>query len=396
MRRRTFLQLFTGATVAALPGFRRQAASPRRIVVVGSGIIGASIAYHLARRGADVTVCEREAPAAGATSRSFAWINASAGKQPDHYHRLNRLSALAHRHVEADVGGSYRVKWGGSVQWADDVEAARDLRRDVRSQQARGYPMHLIDEATFAALEPHVRPDRPVLAAARSDEEGSLDPAAATRALVEASEREGVRYEMPREVVGLDLRWGRLDRVRTSEGDLEADTIVIAAGVDTPRLAAMAGLHVPLRRSPGLLAHTTPAPELLGRVVLAPSGAMKQKLDGGLVLSGGFSGVAVPDDPGAVAGEILARAKTLIPDANGVELARHTVGYRPLPLDGHPVIGFAEGAPDVYVAVMHSGITLSPLVGRMAASEILDGVRIEMLEPYRVERFEGGSPSPHG
>jgi glycine/D-amino acid oxidase-like deaminating enzyme len=389
MQRRTFLQLFAGASVATLPSFRSQSA-PGKIVVVGGGIIGSSIAYHLARRGADVTVCEKQGPAAGATSKSFAWINASASKQPYHYHRLNRLSALAYKHLEPEVGGSFKVKWGGSVQWAGDPEGVRDLRRDVTAQQTRGYPIRLIDEAEFAELEPNVRPDGPVLAAAYSREEGSIDPSAVTMGLVEAGRREGVRYEYPCEVTGLGLRWGRLERVETTTGAIEADAIVIAAGVDTPTLAAMAGLQVPLRESPGLLAHSAPGPELLGRVVLAPSGALKQKLDGGLVLSGGFSGVAVPDDPEAIAQEVLAQAQRLIPDAAGVEFDGYTIGFRPLPADGHPVIGFAEGAPDVYLAVMHSGVTLSPLVGRLAASEILDGVRVEMLEPYRVERFEGG------
>jgi len=61
-----------------------------------------------------------------------------------------------------------------------------------------------------------------------------------------------------------------------------------------------------------------------------------------------------------------------------------------MPQDGLPVLGFSEGAPDVYVAVMHSGVTLAPLVGRLVASEILDGLSIELLEPYRVSRFERG------
>lgn len=394
MHRRTFLELFTGATLSALPGFRGRA--PNKVVVVGSGIIGSSIAYHLARRGADVTVCEREAPAAGATANSFAWINASAGKRPYHYYRLNRMSALAYRHLEAEVGGSLRVKWGGSLEWATAAESARELRRDVAAQEAWGYPTRLIDEATFAALEPRLRPDGAVLAAAHSEEEGSIDPAAATHGLVEAALAAGARFHYPSEVTGLGLRWGRLHRVETTSGDLEADAIVLAAGVDTPGLAAQAGVSVPLRESPGLLAHTVPAPDLLGRVVLAPSGAMKQKLDGRMVISGGFGGMAVPDDPIAAAQEVLDQAMKLIPDAGSVELERYTIGYRPMPADGHPVLGFAEGAPDVYVAVMHSGVTLAPLVGRLAASEILDGVRVEMLEPYRVERFEETGPAVHG
>ena len=389
MRRRTLFQLFAGVSVSALPGFRFQSRAPRRVVVVGSGVVGSSIAYHLARRGVEVTVCEKEAPASGATSKSFAWINASAGKRPYHYYRLNRLSALAYRHLEAEVGGDLRVKWGGSLEWAEEAETARDMRRAVAEQQAWGYPIRLIEADDFKALEPGLEPGGPVLAAAWTREEGSIDPELATWALVEAARREGARVEYPCEVTGIDLNGGSLNRVRTSLGDLEADALVIAAGVDTPSLAAMAGMRVPLRDSPGLLAHSVPVPRVLGRVVLAPGGAMKQKLDGSIVVSGGFGGRPVSDDPAGQAAEILRRAKTLIPEAHGADLARLTIGWRPVPEDGYPVLGFSGATPNVYVAVMHSGITLAPLVGRLVASEILDGVQVEMLEPYRPSRFEG-------
>ncbi|MDH3223577.1 MAG: FAD-binding oxidoreductase [Gemmatimonadota bacterium] len=389
MRRRTFLRISAGVSVSALPGFRSASKATGRVVVVGGGIIGSSIAYHLARRGAEVTVCEKQAPASGATSKSFAWINASAGKQPYHYYRLNRLSALAYRRLEADVGGDFQVKWGGSLEWAEEPEDARTLRRNVARQQAWGYPIHLIQDSEFRALEPDLRPAGPVLAATRTREEGSIDPERATLALLEAGKEQGVRVEYPCEVTGIDLRWGSLRGVDTTRGRLEADALVIAAGVDTPRLGTMVGLTVPLRDSPGLLAHSQPGPDLLGRVALAPSGAMKQKLDGSLVVSGGFDGRPVSDDPRGQAEEILERAKKLIPDARHIELARHTIGWRPLPADGHPVLGFSEGAPDVYLAVMHSGITLAPLVGQLVASEILDGVQVDLLEHYRPSRFEG-------
>ena len=389
MRRRTFIQLFAGVSVSALPGFRWPRRPPGRVVVVGSGIVGSSIAYHLARRGAEVTVCEREAPASGATSKSFAWINASAGKQPYHYHRLNRLSGLAYRHLEAEVGGELQVQWGGSLEWAEEAEDARTLRRNVERQQAAGYPIRLVGDDDFKALEPGLEPGGPVLAAAWAREEGSIDPERATWALVEAARREGARIEYPCEVTGIGLRWGTLRRVETTLGPLEADALVIAAGVDTPTMAAMAGLPIPLRDSPGLLAHSAPGRRLLSRVALAPGGAIKQKLDGSIVMSGGFSGRPVSDDPAGQAEEIFRRAQRLIPEAEGIGLARHTIGWRPLPEDGFPVLGFSEGTPDVYVAVMHSGVTLAPLVGRLVASEILDGVRVEMLEPYRTSRFEG-------
>ncbi len=385
MRRRSLLQLFAGVSVGALTGFRSAGQTPRRVVVVGGGIIGSSIAYHLARRGIQVTVCEKEAPAAGATSRSFAWINASAGKRPYHYFRLNRLSALAYRHLEAEVGGDLRVQWGGSLEWAEDADEASTLRRAVRSQQAWGYPIRLVDDRELRALEPGLRTREQPLAASWSEEEGSVDPERATRALLAAAEGEGAEVRYPCEVTGLGGAAPR--RVRTTRGEIAADVVVLAVGVDTPALAGLAGLRVPLRESPGLLAHGKPAARLLDRVVLAPGGAMKQKLDGSLVVSGGFSGRPVSDDPAGQAEEILSRALELLPDARDVELARHTVGWRPLPEDGFPVLGFATAAPDVYVAVMHSGITLAPLVGRLVAAEILDDVQVELLEPYRPARF---------
>ena len=86
------------------------------VVVVGAGIVGASIAYHLARRQVAVTVLERHRPGAGASSHSFAWINAF-GKEPYPYHDLNRRSLeVWHRFaqgLQADVG----LHWGGEMRW---------------------------------------------------------------------------------------------------------------------------------------------------------------------------------------------------------------------------------------------------------------------------------------
>ena len=73
--------------------------------------------------------------------------------------------------------------------------------------------------------------------------------------------------------------------------------------------------------------------------------------------------------------------------AGALELAKVTVGLRPMPQDGMPVVGFAPEVRGLYIATMHSGITLAPAIGRFASMEILDGVQVEMLEPYRPERF---------
>jgi glycine/D-amino acid oxidase-like deaminating enzyme len=80
-------------------------------------------------------------------------------------------------------------------------------------------------------------------------------------------------------------------------------------------------------------------------------------------------------------------ASRYLPDLSGVEPERVGVGWRPLPLDGLPVVGHVPGNARVYLAAMHSGVTLSPIVGHLATIEILDRVRALDLADFRVERF---------
>ena len=342
MKRRRFLQLFGGVSLAGLPGLRL-AGQRRRIGVIGGGIIGASIGYHLAHRGAEVTLFERERPGSGATGNSFAWINAGYSKRPWEYFYLNRLGMEAYRYLDQQLGGALQVQWGGSLQWHADAERAQRLRGNVR-----------------------------------------------TEALLTEAEKAGLTIEVPCEVNGLDIQWGRLRGVTTSKGPIELDTLVIAAGVDTPRLAEKAGIKVPLRDSPGILAHTTPQPRLLERlaVALAPAGHLKQKPDGRVVTGLTFDGTPGLEPTREQGERQLQTAAQYVPQLKAAELERVTLGWRVMPQDGYPIVGFPEGAPDIYIAAMHSGVTMGALMGRLVAHEILDAVRVEMLEPFRLSRFD--------
>ncbi len=385
MNRRRFLRISAGVSVAAfLPDGAR--AAPARIVVVGGGIVGSSIAYHLVRRGAQVTLLERAKPASGATGNSFAWINATFSKQPRNYFDFNVLGMSGWRRMDQEFSGDLKIQWGGCVEWYPVGATADALRTDVTRAQQWGYAVHFVDQIEFHRLLPFVMPE-PFAAASFSEREGALDPVYATQTILERAKQLGVNVMYPCEVKGLVRANGKVSAVETTNGRVELDTLVLASGVQTPHLAAMADLRVPLKISPGVLAHTSPVAPLLDRVALAPQAHMKQNPDGRVVTGSDFGGTPVTDSSPEFGQKLMDRAAAYLPELTQSKLEFVTLGWRVMPQDEYPILGFADACPNLYIAATHSGVTLAPIIGQFAATEILDGARVEMLAPYRLSRF---------
>jgi glycine/D-amino acid oxidase-like deaminating enzyme len=365
-----------------------------RIVVVGAGIIGASIAYHLVKRGAKVVIVEAVRPGAGATEKSFGWINATFSKRPRAYFDLNQLGLAGWRRLEIELGSELKVQWGGSVAWSPATPAdpaTEDLADSVRRHQEWGYATHRIDEEEFRRLLPNVTPGE-FGTACHSEFEGAVDPVDALKALLRQVRELGGEVRYPFAADGLKLERGHVTAIRSGESSINADTVVLASGVATQRLAEMAEVRIPLKESQGVLVHTRPQPKQIDRVVIAPGVHCKQKLDGRVVVGGRIvAGVGTADgeapDPLDNGQRILREAARVLPGIRGVAVERVTVGQRVMPVDEYPVIGFSDRCENLYIAAMHSGVTLAPLIGQLAALEILDGARVTSLEPYRPARF---------
>ena len=139
MNRRTWLQLMAGLAAGTAVG--ANAPRPLRIVVAGAGIVGASIAYHLARAGAAVTVIDKQAPAAHASRGTFAWINATWAKQPRSHHALNQASVVRWQSLQQQL--RLPVRWGGSLEWYAEADASsswwRRLRSSASGENARAW-----------------------------------------------------------------------------------------------------------------------------------------------------------------------------------------------------------------------------------------------------------------
>ena len=367
----------------------------KKVVIVGAGIIGATLAYHLSQRdGIDVTLLERDIPGSGASGHSFAWANAF-GKDPREYHTLNRRSLdmwyrLAHQ-LDTDIG----IHYGGEMRWENNPQRATQLRERVRQIQTWGYPCRLITGDEMSFLEPHLHPGT-VLAASLSEADIHIETDTFINVcLRRAREAEAIVYAQT-SVTGFVVRDSNIAAVKTTNDEFPCDVVVLASGVQMTELASLVQVDIPQQRSPGVVIKTTPCAEVLHNVAVihAPSKDekhqhlhLRQLSDGSLRIGQGTQEGINRDDSQQHADALLARAKTYLPAIADAKAIPTPVGYRPMPLDGFPVLGFTESVPNLYITLMHSGVTLAPLVGEMATLEIVDDVRVDWFAPYRPERF---------
>lgn len=349
------------------------------VVVVGAGIVGASIAYHLARGGAEVVLLDRSVPGAGATGDSFAWIGRGTAGAPPEQLLLRRDALKDYRRLERELPG-VQVRWTGSLSWAQGEQA--DVDTSVGAQTGDG---RWVDAHQAARLEPRLQ-TVPARAELRPGD-GAVDPIAVTEALVAGAREHGARLRTGVTVHDLTVNDEYVTGVSTSVGFLPASTVVMANGVDAPRLCRPLGFALPVTSSPALLMRFTAAPGLVQTLVANDRIEIREATDGDLLVAWDYSGETTREELDRAGQRMLTQLRSSFAGAEDVELVSVRVGDRPMPADGSPVIGPVPGTAGGYLAVMHSAVTLAPTVGRLVADEILHGTQAEKLRQLRPSRF---------
>lgn len=347
----------------------------KNVVVVGAGIVGASIAYHLAKAGAQVSVIERGMPASGASGASFAWI----GKGPTPPRPAQALLRESvnedYRRLEEELPDLH-VRWTGSVQWEDsgrDPDGTGDgvaLGRDELAQ-----------------LEPHLVPTPAHAVFNRSD--GALDPTAVVRTLLAGAENAGARVRLHEPVLGWATDDTEIVGVRTEKGVVPADVVVIAAGADSVALCDELGVRLPVAPSPSILASFSAAPEVIRTLLSSDTIEVRQTGEGTFRAARSHSGETTDQELTEVGREVLGQVRAALSGMDDVELTQVQVGIRPMPTDDDPIIGALPGHRGAYVAVMHSGVTLAATVGRLVADDLLGDHEPPELTPLRPSATRG-------
>ena len=352
----------------------------KKIIIIGAGIIGAALAYNLAAKGAAVTIFDINESVGGvATPHSWAWINASWG-HPEHYVKF-RMRAMAMWKPLANVHAKLTVNWCGGLLW--DLEE-QDLHDYVRQQSGFGYNVRSVDRKEISQIEPQLL--SPPRIAAFAAGEGMIEPVTAVRGFVAAAEQLGALFVGKLAVSQLITKNGRVVGLQANGLVHEADEIVLAGGLGSVALLQSVELNLNIGGPAGLLVHTEPTSKKLNGLVMSPEFHVRQTSDGRLVLGSDFGGTQPGDDPATTAAQVLAKLPSVVRGTENLKMEFFTLGYRPTPADGFPVLGRPGGIEGLYVAVMHSGITLAPAVGALGANEILNDVRDDLLTPYHPDR----------
>ena len=348
-----------------------------KTIVIGAGVMGASVAYRLAQAGAAVTVLEatrdrrrhlrhqlcldqRAQKAAEALSRSECRRHEGAFGTG----RRVRRHAMVARRRQSGMGSRTR---------------SQAQRENIEQLQSWGYAAEWITLREVEELEPDIDPatigDAPV---AFFPEEGWLDPVVYAHAMLSAARRRhGAKVICGARVVDLIMAGDRVTGVRVADGtQYEADTVVNCAGRWTNEATRDAGLHLPLAPTVGFLVFTPPVAAGLSRVVRTsiidarPDGAGRLMLHWNPTdASLSFDTRLSPSMPEAR--DLVRRARQLLPSIGEVEPEAVRIAIRPIPGDHLSAIGPMPRISGYYIAITHSGVTMSPFLGAAVADEIV-------------------------
>jgi len=215
-----------------------------RIVVVGGGVGGASIAHHLARRGeTDVLVVERGELTSGSTFHSAGLVGQLRGSVT--LTRMMMDSAALYRELASDPETDPGWVECGGLRLACSTERMEELSRQVGWAETFGLPLHRLSPDAARDLFPLMSTER-VLGATFLPTDGYLDPSQLTHALMRRPRAAGVLVRENTRVVGIDVVDGAVSRVRTSRGDVECEVVVDAAGMYAAEVARLVGVRVPI------------------------------------------------------------------------------------------------------------------------------------------------------
>jgi len=369
-----------------------------RVLVVGAGVVGCSIAMHLARAGASVEVLDKGDICAGMTARSGALVRMHYTFAPE--------AALARRSL--DYFQNWREVVGGGCGFVEtgfatvcDISNHLALRANVAMLRAIGVDTDIVTPDELHRIDSHVSRDNVALAA-YEPHSGYADPIATTHALADAARRAGARFQLGTPVVDIRTRAARAIGAMDAAGRFhEADALCLVTGPWTAPLLAPLGVQVPIVPERAQIAFFRRDPAVRHLIYIDTISGSYFRPQGDDLTLVGLGGAkrddADPDhfrqanDPEFIA-EVRRRLGARIPALADAPYASGHAGIYDVTPDQRPILDEVPGIEGLYVAAGFSGtgFKTSPAVGASMADLILSGKMPDAIAPFSITRFMTG------
>ncbi|KPI27839.1 NAD(P)/FAD-dependent oxidoreductase [Streptomyces sp. NPDC048253] len=370
------------------------------VVVIGGGVMGTSIAYHLAAAGVrDVLLVERDELAAGSTSKAAGGVRAQFSDELNI--QLGARSLESFGRFEEETGYDIGLHRVGYLFLLSTPEEVASFEAGVRLQNALGVPSRMIDPAEARRLSPLIRTDG-LLAAAFSPDDGHCTPEAVVHGYAAAARRYGARILRHTAVTGIERQGATITAVQTTLGRVTTDTVVCAAGAWSRAVGAMAGVELPVQPLRRQIAVTEPVPGL------PPDLPMTIDFTSSLYFHGEGPGLLVgmsdPDERPGFATDTHDRwiprlAAAMERRAPALLDLRRTGGWAGLyevTPDHNALIGEASSVSRFLYATGFSGhgFLQGPAVGEVVRDLCLGRVPFVDVTPLSADRFAADAPRP--
>ncbi len=417
----------------------KRSPAPSHTIIVGGGIIGVCCAYYLARRGHDVTLIEKHDVGAGASSGNAGIIAIGHPPLPRpglvkqvvkwmlnrssplylpprldpalwrwfwqfrracteaHFEYCMQVLTTLHRgthecfeQIMADESMSCEYHRGG---WREVFRTDSGFTtgcREAALLQEHGFEVQELDGRALRERDPAFREG--AVGAIEYTESSFTEPFRFLCELAGKARAHGATIRTNTELIDVVLEGDRCTGVRLNSGErLEADHVILAAGIWTSRMAKRLGFEIPMQAGKGYhrnISRPDPCPQLAA--VLAEQHVAVTPMGDVLRLSGTVEFSGINDRMVQRRLDMMSTAARQYLEGIGqTQTVSEWCGLRPCTADGLPIIGWAPGADGLFIATGHArmGLTLGPITGRLVSECILDGAPSVDLAPLRVDRF---------
>lgn len=364
---------------------------PERVAVIGVGILGASVGWHLSRCGAEVVFIDAGRPGEGVTNWSFSWVNASNKTVSRSYFDLNVAGMAAHRDLAKTIGPDSWWFPSGHLRWADEPAAQARFLKTAELLASWDYR---VEEYTGADVRRRLEPALTIPSEAQVlfyPDEAWVHGRHLVRRLVHQAVASGAELRSGTAVHAIGTGDdGSIRTVALSDGSsLDVDAVVNAAGPSASHIAGLIARHLPMRAEPGVVTRINCPQVPIHRALHAPHIEIRPDGDASMVLHSREIDALIDtgEGPDQLARLLHESARQVVPDLSDSPIAQTRIAHRPIPADGFPSVGAVPSLPGYYEAVTHSGITLGPVIGRLLAAEILTGKTDALLADFSPQRF---------